>query len=70
MTAEPLKNKQICSNMNNQYFYKSDVRSAVEWLKEKMMREFQAFSTERKEQILGWIDEAFKDVMLPGGGKA
>ena len=77
MKKEPLKNKKIdcCDGIRNtdDYYFENDLKSAVEWLKEKMDYESEdsrnAYSTNRNIDLgiaKRLINEAFPDIYPPG----
>jgi len=50
----------IDESTDKQFASKKDIKSAVEWLKQRIIKEF---VLEEKQFIINQIDEAFEDVM-------
>lgn len=64
--AEPLKGKKKVSPIGCFGFFKEEnIKSAVEWLKEKIKQHGTFFNSKMEQEILEKdIDEAFEDVTL------
>lgn len=76
MKPEPLKNKGVIGqysdyekfgdsiNFKERMFFKSEIKSAVEWLEKKIGESENSSDTlcMSKGELYEWIDEAFEDV--------